>query len=411
MLTAIFESLRMALDAVWAHKLRAALTLLGVIVGVATIIASMTVIAGVRSIIDDQMKNALSANVFQVQRYELTMFGPHDRERERRPKLEPELADAIRARCPSVRAVGVEAWAEWGGLIARRGGLKSDPNIQLAGGTPEFALNNGLYVDRGRFLAEMDIVSARHVIVIGDDIVESLFGTIDPIGEYIRIGSDRYEVIGTFEKRGEALGESQDCFCCMPLSTFFNLYGKRSVNLTVQAWSAEIFEQAIEEVTEVMRVERGLKPGQPNNFYIWTPETLQQSFSNISRWVSVAAFGICAISLLVAGIGIMNIMLVSVTERTREIGVRKALGGKRVSILRQFVIEAIMLSEVGGAIGILVGFLAAVVINHFLKFPTPIPVWSITLSVIFCSAVGLIFGIWPAVKAARLNPIEALRYE
>jgi putative ABC transport system permease protein len=295
--------------------------------------------------------------------------------------------------------------------MARRGGLKSDPNIQLAGGTPEFALNNGLYVDRGRFLAEMDIVSARHVIVIGDDIVESLFGTIDPIGEYIRIGSDRYEVIGTFEKRGEALGESQDCCCCMPLSTFFNLYGKRSVNLTVQAWSAEIFEQAIEEVTEVMRVERGLKPGQPNNFYIWTPETLQQSFSNISRWVSVAAFGICAISLLVAGIGIMNIMLVSVTERTREIGVRKALGGKRVSILRQFVIEAVMLSEVGGAIGILVGFLAAVVINHFLKFPTPIPVWSITLSVIFCSAVGLIFGIWPAVKASRLNPIEALRYE
>jgi putative ABC transport system permease protein len=411
MLTAIFESLRMALDAVWAHKLRAALTLLGVIVGVATIIASMTVIAGVRSIIDDQMKNALSANVFQVQRYELTIFGPHDRERERRPKLEAELADAIRARCPSVRAVGVEAWADYGGLMARLGGLKSDPTIQLAGGTPEFALNNGLYVDRGRFLAEMDIVSARHVIVIGDDIVESLFGTIDPIGEYIRIGSDRYEVIGTFEKRGEALGESQDCFCCMPLSTFFNLYGKRSVNLTVQAWSAEIFEQAIEEVTEVMRVERGLKPGQPNNFYIWTPETLQQSFSNISRWVSVAAFGICAISLLVAGIGIMNIMLVSVTERTREIGVRKALGGKRVSILRQFVIEAIMLSEVGGAIGILVGFLAAVVINHFLKFPTPIPVWSITLSVIFCSAVGLIFGIWPAVKAARLNPIEALRYE
>lgn len=411
MLTAVFESLRMALDAVWAHKLRAALTLLGVVVGVATIIASMTVIAGVRSIIDDQMKNALSANVFQVQRYELIMFGPHDRERERRPKLEPELADAIRERCPSVRAVGVEAWAEWGGLTARRGGLKSDPTIQLAGGTPEFALNNGLFVDRGRFLADMDVMSGRHVIVIGDDVVESLFGTIDPIGEYIRIGSDRYEVIGTFEKRGEALGQSQDRFCCIPLSTFFRIYGKRSVNLTVQAWSAEVFERAIEEVTEVVRVERGLKPGQPNNFYIWTPETLQQSFSNISRWVSVSAFGICAISLLVAGIGIMNIMLVSVTERTREIGVRKALGGKRVSILRQFVIEAVMLSEVGGGIGILVGFLAAVVINHFLKFPTPIPVWSITLSVIFCSAVGLIFGIWPAMKAARLNPIEALRHE
>jgi putative ABC transport system permease protein len=411
MLTSVIESLRMALDAVWAHKMRAALTLLGVIVGVATIIASMTVIAGVRSIIDDQMKNALSANVFQVQRYELTMFGPHDRDRERRPKLEPELAGAIRARCPSVRAVGVEAWAQWGGLTARRGGLKTDPIIQLAGGTPEFALNNGLYVERGRFITESDVTSARRVIVIGDDIVESLFNTIDPIGEYIRIGPDRYEVIGTFEKRGEALGQSQDGFCCIPLSTFFKTYGKPSVNLTVQAWTADEFDRAIEEVTEVMRVERGLKPGQPNNFYIWTPETLQQSFSNISRWVGVSAFGICAISLLVAGIGIMNIMLVSVRERTREIGVRKALGGTRISILRQFIIEAIMLSEVGGGIGILVGFLLAIVVNHFLKFPTPIPVWSVTLSVLFCSAVGLLFGIWPAVKAARLDPIEALRYE
>lgn len=411
MLAATLESLRMALDAIWAHKLRAALTLLGVIVGVATIIASMTVIAGVRTIIDDQMRNALSANVFQVQRYELMMFGPHDRERERRPKLEAELADAIRARCSSVRAVGVESWAQWGDLTARRGGLKTDPIIQLAGGTPEFALNNGLFVERGRFLTEMDVASARHVIVIGDDVVESLFGAMDPIGEYIRIGPDRYEVIGTFEKRGEALGQSQDRFCCIPLSTFFHLYGKRSVNLTVQAWSADVFEQAIEEVIEVMRVERRLKPGQPNNFYIWTPETLQQSFSNISRWVSVSAFGICAISLLVAGIGIMNIMLVSVRERTREIGVRKALGGTRISILRQFIIEAIMLSEVGGGVGILLGFLLAIVINHFLKFPTPIPVWSITLSIIFCSAVGLIFGIWPAVKAARLDPIEALRYE
>jgi putative ABC transport system permease protein len=409
MFTASYEALRMALDAVWAHKLRAALTLLGVVVGVATIIASMTVIAGVRKIIDDQMKDALSANVFQVQRYDNIGFQFGPRSRERRPEMKPELADAIRDRCPSVRAVGVEVWR--GNLTARRGGLKSPPTVGLAGGTPEFALNNGLYVDRGRFLTQQDMTSTRHLIVIGDDIVESLFGSIDPIGEYIRIGPDRFEVIGTFEKRGEALGQSLDSYCCIPLPVFFRLYGEQSVYMTVQAWSSEVFEEAMDEVTEVMRVERRLKPGEPNNFAIWTPETLQQSFRSFSQWVTVAGFGICAISLLVAGIGIMNIMLISVTERTREIGVRMALGGKRGSILRQFIIEAVMLSEVGGGIGILIGFLLAIVINHFLHFPTPIPLWSITLAIVFCSAVGLIFGIWPAVKAARLNPIEALRHE
>ncbi len=408
-LTSTFEALRMALEAIWAHKMRASLTLLGVIIGVSTIIASMTIIAGIRSIIDDQMENALSANVFQVQRYDNVGFQFGPRKRQRRPKMVPELADAVRERCPSVRAVGVECWK--GGMMVRRGGLESDPTIQVAGGTPEFAINNGLYVARGRFLTNQDVLSGRNVIVIGDDVVESLFSAMDPIGEFVRIGPHRFEIIGTFEKRGEALGESLDRYCCIPLETFFRIYGERSIYLTVQAWSLDEFDQAQEEVIEVMRVERGLKPGEPNDFAIWTPATLQESFRGFSQATTFAAFGICVVSLLVAGIGIMNIMLVSVTERTREIGVRKALGGTRRGILWQFVIEAIMLSEVGGGIGIVLGFLLAILVNHFLNFPTPVPIWSVLLSVIFCSVVGLVFGIWPAVKASRLHPIEALHYE
>jgi putative ABC transport system permease protein len=214
-----------------------------------------------------------------------------------------------------------------------------------------------------------------------------------------------------FAERGSMFGNIQDSQSWMPLKTFFHIFGDRSVNLTVQAWTAQEFEAAQQQVIEVMRVERGLKPGHTNNFGMWTTEMQQNTFNQMTQSIGIAAFGICAISLLVAGIGIMNIMLVSVTERTREIGLRKALGGTRGSVLRQFIIEAIVLSEVGGALGILVGYLIAIFVNSLLHFPAPVPVWAVTLAVIFCSFVGLGFGIGPAIKASRLDPIVALRYE
>jgi len=207
------------------------------------------------------------------------------------------------------------------------------------------------------------------------------------------------------------LGESQDNANWIPLNTWFRVFGDRSVNLTVQTWTKDQFERAQEEVIEVLRAERGLKPGRKNNFHMWTPDMIQSSFNQMTGFVGIAAFGICAISLLVAGIGIMNIMLISVTERTREIGLRKAVGGTRGSILRQFLVEAVLLSQVGGAIGILLGYVIAIAINMSMNVPAPVPVWSIMLSIMFCSAVGIGFGMWPAIKAARLDPIEALRYE
>ncbi len=406
----LWESFKMALEAMRAHKLRAFLTLLGVVIGVMTIISMMTVLGGIKRTIDDSMQSQLSANVFQVQRYEGgpgIHMGP--RERKWRPEIEPEYAAAIRERCPAVRSVGVETW-EFGYRL-KRGSLESNPSQQIAGGSPEFGVNNGYNLVLGRGITELDNLSARRVIVIGYNAYKKLFPGEDPIGEFVRVGADRFEVIGVFEERGAILGNSQDDADWIPLDTWFRIFGDHSVNLTVQAWTANDFDQAQQEVIEVLRTERGLKPGQANNFSMWTPDMVQKQFNQMTGWIGAAAFGICAISLLVAGIGIMNIMLISVTERTREIGLRKALGGTRGSILRQFLIEAVMLSEVGGAIGILLGYLAAVAINSSMHVPVPVPTWAVVLSIIFCSVVGVGFGMWPAVKAARLDPIEALRYE
>jgi putative ABC transport system permease protein len=417
LLASLWESLLQALDAMRAHKMRASLTLIGVVIGVATIISIMTILGGIKNTLDNSMRNALAVNVFQVQRDDNQMgFHVGHGRRDFRPKIEAAYADAIRERCPAVRRVGVEAWDF--GYTIRRGALESNARQQIAGGSAEFGDNNGYYVVQGRPINEFDDFSSRYVIVISEETRRSLFENMNPIGQFVRIGADRFEVVGVFERRGSMLGESQDNYNWIPLSTFFRIFGKRttwgserSVNLTIQAWSTELFEQAQNEVIEVLRAERGLKPGQKNNFALWTPDQMQESFTKMTAWIGYAAFGITGISLLVAGIGIMNIMLVSVTERTREIGLRKAVGGKRNSILRQFLIEAVMLSEVGGLFGITIGYCIAIMVNASMQYPAPVPVFAILLALVFCSVVGIGFGMWPAVKAARLDPIEALRYE
>ncbi|MCL4306303.1 ABC transporter permease [bacterium] len=405
-----WESFRMALEAMRAHKMRAFLTLIGVVIGVATIISMMTVLGGIKYKIDDAMLNSLGANVFQVQRYESEggiQFGP--RRRKWRPKIEASYASEIMERCPSVKAVGVESWTF--GRRLTRGGVETNADHSIAGGSIEFAANNSRYLTLGRPVTQQDINSARRVIVLGYDAYKQLYFGADPLGSFVRVDGQKFEVIGVFEERGEMFGESQDRENWIPLSTFERIYGEKSVNLTVQAWDPTAYRKAQSEVIEAMRIIRGLRPGEENNFGMWTPDVLNKQFTEQTAWIGIAAFGICGISLLVAGIGIMNIMLVSVTERTREIGVRKALGGTRSSILRQFLIEATTLSLVGGAIGILLGYGVAIFINNYLNFPAPVPVWAVFLATIFCTAVGVGFGMWPAMKASRLDPIDALRYE
>jgi putative ABC transport system permease protein len=211
---------------------------------------------------------------------------------------------------------------------------------------------------------------------------------------------------------GTSFGHSNDNQMAIPFSTFTKLYGKgRSINVTVKARSQEVFKQAQDEVISLMRRLRRLKPDEPDNFAIYSPDNMIEDFNKIYRWIQVAAYGICSISLLVAGIGIMNIMLVSVTERTREIGVRRAIGARRRQILGQFLVEAVILSELGGILGVVVGVLLPLWAAPAMGLPVAIPVWSIVLGLAFCSVVGIGFGMWPAMRASKLDPVEALRYE
>ncbi len=406
----IVESSKMAFSAIWAHKLRSFLTLLGIIIGVMTIIAMMTVIAGLQKQIEKDMSD-LASNVFQVQRYDVNMgFNAGHQHHKPRPIITREHSDAIKEHCPSVLQVGPEAWV-YNNEIRYRD-KKTNPNIVIGGGLPEFAVNNSYYVSEGRFITYADDDYNRQVIVLGYSSKDKLFPYESALGRQVKIGGHKFTVIGVLEETGTAWDSKNDNHVVIPLSTLQKIYGdRRSLNITVQSRSAEVFEKAREEVIDVMRIQRGLKPSEDNNFAIWSSNTLIDTFNQMTFWIKTAAVGICGISLLVAGIGIMNIMLVSVTERTREIGIRKAIGGQKRHIMTQFIVEAIVLSEIGGIIGVGMGFLVGEIFGRATNMPTAVPMWSVVLGLVFCSFVGLVFGIWPAAKAANLEPIEALRYE
>lgn len=406
----IVESSKMAFSAIWAHKLRSFLTLLGIIIGVMTIIAMMTVIAGLQKQIEKDMSE-LAPNVFQVQRYDINMgFNAGHQHHKYRPIITRENSDAIKEHCPSVQLVGPEGWMF--GKEIRYHDQNTNPNVSIGGGLPEFAVNNGYYVSEGRFVTYADDDFNKQVIVLGYGVKDKLFPYETALGKQVKIDGLRFTVIGVLEEAGTAWDSKSDNHVVIPLSTFLKMYGdKRSLNITVQAKSAEVFEQAKEEVIDIMRAQRGLKPSEENNFAIWSSNTLIDTFNKMTVWIKVAAIGICGVSLLVAGIGIMNIMLVSVTERTREIGVRKAIGGQKRHIMTQFIVEAVVLSEIGGIIGVGMGFLVGAIFGKATNMPTAVPMWSVVLGLVFCSFVGLVFGIWPAAKAANLKPIEALRYE
>jgi len=406
----ITESVNIALGAIKANKLRSILTLLGVIIGVMTIIAMQSLITGLRNSVEEQL-TVLGSNVFQVQKYPAIQTSGGSRWKYRnRKNLTVEEAEAVRKYCTAAKLVGAEVWAF--GKVLRYKENKTLPNVYVAGGTPEFAENNGYFVSDGRFLTWFDVDHNRQVIILGMDIVEKLFPHEYPIGKEIKLDGTRFEVIGVLEEQGSAFGQSRDNRAVIPISTFQKLWGKRrSVNITVQAKSAALYDTAINQVIGILRAVRKVPPEKPNDFEIWSSNTLIEAFDNLTRVVRLAAIAIASISLLVASVGIMNIMLVSVTERTREIGIRKAIGAKRRDVLWQFLIEAIVFCEIGGIIGIVLGIGIAEIVAIFSPLPAAVPIWTIFVAIVVCSLVGIFFGIYPAAKAARLNPIEALRYE
>ena len=411
------DSFFMSLGAILSNKLRSILTLVGIVAGVASIIAVMTAISVVQSTLEKEM-SVLGAQTFQVQKWPAGGFNS-DAERRRamrRPPLTLENARAIREKVETVDLVGSEIWDF--GFVVDYKGEKTNPNVSIVGGTPEYPPNNTHYVGLGRNISQMDVKAGRKVAVIGYAIGKKLFPFADPIGKEVRVDGRKYTVVGVFDEKKSAFGGAFDNYVLIPVTTFVNTYGlvgrdgfARSVNITVRAKTPELVNDAIEQTRQVLRRDRGVKAGEEDNFDFFNSESLITEFNKMSMGVKIAGFVIGIIALVVAGIGIMNIMLVAVTERTREIGIRKALGAKPASILTQFLLEAVILCNIGGIVGVLVGFGLGNVFTLFSRFEATVPMeWAI-IGLLFCSAVGITFGLLPAIRASRLHPIEALRHE
>jgi putative ABC transport system permease protein len=407
----------MSLGAIVSNKLRSALTLVGIVAGVASIIAVMTAISVVQSTMEKEM-SILGAQVFQVQKWPVGGFHSDEERRRamRRPPMTVEHANLIRDQVTSVDIVGAELWDF--GMVVEYKGEATNPNITICGGTPEYAPNNTHYVGLGRNISQMDIKSARSVAVIGHAVGQKLFPFVDPIGKEIRLDGRKYEVVGVFDEKKSAFGGGYDNYVLTPITTYLKTYGmvdrngfSRSVNITVRAKTPELIRDAIEETRQVLRRSRGVKPHEEDNFDFFNSESLITQFNDMTVGVKIAAFIIGIIALVVAGIGIMNIMLVSVTERTKEIGIRKSLGAKPRNILTQFLLEAVVLCNIGGIIGVLAGFGLGNVVTIFAPFDVTVPTEWAVIGLVFCSVVGIGFGLLPAIKASRLNPIDALRYE
>ena len=406
------ESLTMALTAVRTNRLRSTLTLLGIAVGVFSIIAVMTAMGVLVNSIEQGMSQ-LGVNTFQVQK--TPMFrsnNPQERRkiRNRKPIKFPQGV-LVKERTSLSKAVGLEAW-DFGKIVQSHDGRRTNPDVSIAGEDIDGITTNNWAIGDGRLFTADEMNSGKNVAVLGMGVVDKIFKNIDPLGQDVRIDGREYQVIGVFERQGGMLGGNQDNMVIVPLPTFFDEYGKeREIHIMVQSSARETYEDCIEQVRGILRTARQVSPGDDDDFYIFSNDSMIEQFDSFTKYVRLGIMLISAIALLAAGVGIMNIMLVSVTERTREIGIRKAIGARKSNILTQFVLEAIVLSELGGLIGIVLGILAGNLTALFLSIPPIIPLNWVAIGFIVCSVIGIVFGVYPAWKASNLDPIESLRYE
>jgi len=411
------ENVRFARIALAAHKLRSSLTVLGIVIGVTTVIAMVSIIEGFNNNIVKNFQ-AFGATLVQFQKFD-PRFGPGDRDdsQRQRKNLTYEDAIALKTLCPSMLAVSPERYTYEGegpSLDVLYAGKEATPDL-LAGVTEDYPTANNHLVGEGRFISEADVRRSAPVVVIGHNIADSLFPHADPISKIVAVAGRKYMVIGVMEKQGATMFESTDTHLYMPLTTFDSHFPhvKRNtgVNIATVPKRAEWVERIVEEGTAVLRTRRKVPFNKPNDFGIMTPDKLIGNFKAITGGITLAMLFISSIALLVGGVGVMNIMLVSVTERTREIGIRKAIGAVRRDIVQQFLTEAMTLSGVGGLIGVALGLGIAAAVRALSPLPTTTPLWSIIVGLAVSISIGLFFGIYPAYKAARLDPVEALRYE
>jgi len=406
------ESLHMALSAVAAHKLRSALTLLGVLVGVFSIIVVMTAMRVMQDVVESQLSQ-LGDQTFMVRKFPIILFNrPEGLEKIRRRKnITLREGTRLEEGITLASSVGVEAYF-WAGQIQTRY-KRTSPDVRLYGETPGSFPARNWTLQEGRGIAEADVKDARDVCVLGNTLAKTIFPVGSALGERIKIDGLNYTVIGVLQAKGGSLGGDQDKFAVIPISTGLNRFGYiwRSVTILVQARDRASYDACVEEVRGMLRVIRKDPPREPDSFDIASNDSLIAQFRTFTMTVRVGVAAVSGIALLAAGIGIMNIMLVSVTERTREIGIRRAIGAKKRNIMAQFIIEAIVLCEIGGVIGVGCGILGGNLTAYLFKLNPVIPVDWIVLGLLICSIVGIIFGTYPAFKAANLDPIESLRYE
>ncbi len=409
----IIEIIKIALSSLRVNKLRSALTILGIIVGIFSIISISTIITMLQTSIEEGV-SALGKNTFQLQKWPSVQTGTAEERaliRNRRNMTIKEfykLRDKLEGKA---KHIGGEFWQF--GKRVKFGNKETNPNVNLCGCTPEAFPNNNWFVDEGRGFNERESKSGARYIILGRDVSKNLFVNIDPIGQEVKIDGRKFTVIGLLENQGDFFGQSQNNFAVIPIKTFKSYYGdrNRSINIMIQAYERDSYQDLIEVTEGYFRTIRKVPPGKPNDFEIRSNENTLNIINEMTAGVRIGAFVIAGIALLAAGVGIMNIMLVSVTERTREIGIRKAIGAKRKNVLVQFLTEAVTLSLFGGMIGIVLGVLVGNIAGSFLNAAAVLPIDWILIGVSMCVFIGVLFGTYPAYKAANLDPIEALRYE
>ena len=402
----------MAIGAITAHKLRSGLTLLGVLVGVFSIIVVMTAMRVMQNNIERQL-SSLGNQTFMVKKWPGTYYGySGDLEKYwRRKNITMAQEKRLEDKAVLPLNIGLET-AFWSGEIKTRY-KTSAPTVRLYGETPSsFPAHNWDLAD-GRLISGADVDGARDVCVLGSGLATNIFPNSSPVGERIKIDGISYDVVGVLASKGGALGGDQDNFVVVPLTTGLNRYGRwyRSLTILVQARDQASYDATVEEVRGLLRTIRKVRPGQEDDFEIASNDSMIEQFDSFTRSVRIGVAIVSSIALLAAGIGIMNIMLVSVTERTREIGIRRAIGAKKRNIMVQFIMEAVALCEVGGAFGVVFGILGGNLTALLLKLPPVVPVDWVIIGLGICSVVGIVFGTYPAWKAANLDPIESLRYE
>jgi putative ABC transport system permease protein len=409
------EIIAMALSSLGANKLRAALTMTGITIGVFSIISVMTAIGALQSSIESGI-SFLGSNIFQFAKYPANINAGGEIKKKYQNRRDISYRQALHyyelmqgnAREICLKCFGYELKGQ-----AVYNGVKTTPSLLIVGTNRSFLTANAYTLGYGRNLNDEDVDLARNVIVVGKIIEKRLFPHESPIGKVIRMSGHTYTIIGVLAEKGTSFGQSQDDICVMPITRFFEDFGsaKRTVNIATQSFSQDTYNGTLDKGIGAMRIARGLRADQENDFEIYSNDSLKSAFTSIAGVVRIGAFVISFIALVAAGIGIMNIMLVTVTERTKEIGVRKSIGARSRDILRQFLTEAVFISEAGGILGIILGVIGGDLLAVWLKVDIIFPFgWAIA-GLVVCSAIGIGFGLYPAYRAAALDPIEALRYE